>query len=219
MRWTPIEDASDAFERPAWAIEKMIGEGKLERRVEPDGRVFVRRPPTLAEIAEELAPFLPDEAVPVVATVVAAEEPEAQEAAPVFTSRAEILPEASREELMLRAVWKLLERHHEQLREIRRLQTQPPLLLPAPVAAPPPPARARGSFVAVALGVVLALGGLGLAFLAQDALAQERERGERALDHAEWLARELGQERTAFVGSSVSVVGSSATTLAAGFRR
>jgi len=207
MKWTAIEDASDAFERPVWAIEKMVAEGKLEQRIDASGRVFVRHPPTLDELASELASFLPEEVVPLEASV----EPDDLEPA--------VLPETSREEMMLRAVFRLLERHHEQLREIRRLQ-EAPLALPAPPPPPPPPAprpprRSPLPLLVSALALVVALGA---ASFAQDMLESERERTDRALDHAQWLAQELIRARSAPITSGVAVVDST-TTLAAGFKR
>jgi hypothetical protein len=208
VKWTAIEEASSEFERPAWAIHKMVAEGSLEKRVEKDGRVFVRRPPTLDDIASELAPFLPDEVVPVVATV-EADEPEAATAA---------LAEPSREEMMLRALWKMLERQNSQIAEIRRL-AEAPRLLPAPPPPPPPPpapppsapapVKARAPFFAVvAVLIVLGAAGSGFAWFAQESL----ERQDRALEQSQWLATKILEAQTAPAGSGSG-------TLAAGFKR
>ncbi len=204
MRWISIEEASDAFERPRWALDKLIAEGKLERRVDADGRVFVRQPPTLDDLASELAPFLPDEIVPVIATIVADSGADGPE----------VLPETSREEVMLRAVLKVLERQHEKLQEIQRRQAV--LALPAPPAPPPPtPRRSRFPVLVSALALVFAFG---VCAFAQDLVERERERSDQALDQAGQLVRELTRSRVAPVTSDVAVIGSS-TTLAAGFTR
>jgi hypothetical protein len=205
VSWTPIEDASDAFERPAWAIEKMVQKGELERRIDKDGRVFVRRPRTLAELADELVPFLPEEVVPVVVEI--EEEPEPRETA---------LAEPSREEMLLRAVFKLLERQQRAIEELQRapraLPAPPPPPPPPPAPPPPPPAPPRRHFTPLVASVLVLAIGAGLAFAAESYVTTASERTERALDHAEWLAREL-------VSRSVAAPQSSTTTLPASFRR
>lgn len=220
MSWVAIEDASSAFERPAWAVEKMVAEGKLERRVEADGRVFVRCPPTLDELAAELAAFLPDEVIPVVATILEEED----DARPAPSKRAEA-GAPGREELMLRALWELVAKQQMQIDEIRRLAERP-LALPAPPPAPAvtpaaPPRRRRARLTSVALGLLIATAGLGYGIVVQDASAGDRERSDRALDHAEWLTRRLLDERreAAPIPSGAAWTSSGSSTLPAGFRR
>ncbi|MEZ0227490.1 MAG: hypothetical protein ACAI25_02620, partial [Planctomycetota bacterium] len=141
------------------------------------------------------------------------------------------LAKPSREELMLRALWQMLEKQQAQIAEIRDLAASAHMERtraekPAPprltLGRPRPPlaerlARApRRAKLPSAVGVVVvffAAFSLGAGWLAAQTVQSERARSERALEQADWMARRLVDERrgTAPVASSA--------TLPAGFRR
>ncbi len=215
-----MEDASSAFERPAWAVEKMVAEGKLERRVDADGRVFVRKPPSIEALADALAPLLPDEVIPIVMTEVEeGDERGSPEHLPAIPSR---------EEQILRALWKLLEKQQAQIAEIRCLAAaahadRARLTASSRTRRPDAPAPARRSDARASLavlGTILLSFALGVGWLAHESNVLERERSERALEHAEWMTRRLVEERRGVASvASGQTAFVATTTLAAGFRR
>jgi hypothetical protein len=230
--WIPLDEATGAFERPAWAIRALLEQGKLERKVE-DGRVYVRKPvanaaprPTDATtegLAAALAALLPADSFIPAEEALEAIEPEPRETRTYPVARADAaLPateswddiRADVDELMrkTRARDALLARAAQALLFVEAGMRQAPPVLPPPA----PPLRAR-SFAPTALVVALLLAGSVGAKLGLEAITAERVATGRALERAAAAERECARASApvasvAPVTTSVAPVASSNPT-------